>query len=138
MDSYRRYFLILIGTVTIFKIIFAGLIDISPDEAYYWNWSRHLALSYYDHPPMVAYIIYLTTFFKFFSHEIFVRGGAILMGAGTSYIVYSLARDIYKDERAGFWAALWLNIALLFSLGASIITPDTPQAFFCALFLFFF
>ena len=32
-------------------------IDLSGDEAQYWDWSRHLDLSYYSKGPMVAYII---------------------------------------------------------------------------------
>src|SRR5262249_27935614 len=35
--------------------------ELVPDEAYYWVWSRHLALSYFDHPPMVAYLIRAST-----------------------------------------------------------------------------
>lgn len=27
-----------------------------PDEAYYWLWGQHLSLSYYDHPPLHAWL----------------------------------------------------------------------------------
>src|SRR4029079_2305416 len=32
-------------------------IDLSGDEAQYWDWSRHLDLSYYSKGPLIAYII---------------------------------------------------------------------------------
>src|SRR5882757_248667 len=32
-------------------------IDLSGDEAQYWDWSRRLDLSYYSKGPLVAYII---------------------------------------------------------------------------------
>src|ERR1700677_2962050 len=40
---------------------FDSLWNLVPDEAYYWVWSQHLALSYLDHPPIVAYLIRLGT-----------------------------------------------------------------------------
>jgi dolichol-phosphate mannosyltransferase len=35
------------------------LIPVLPEEAYHWLYAKHLALSYYDHPPMVAWLIAL-------------------------------------------------------------------------------
>jgi len=47
----------LIFAYTGLKLIVSGLAPLHPDEAYYWLWSQHLSLGYYDHPPMVAYWI---------------------------------------------------------------------------------
>ena len=41
--------------------VFDALRELVPDEAYYWTWSRHLAASYFDHPPVTAYLIRLGT-----------------------------------------------------------------------------
>ena len=38
----------------IVAILQAAFTDIFHDEAYYWLWSKHLALGYFDHPPMIA------------------------------------------------------------------------------------
>jgi len=38
--------------------IAAAKVPLTGDEAYYWEWSKHLALGYADHPPMVAYLIF--------------------------------------------------------------------------------
>src|SRR5437879_7811477 len=32
-------------------------LDLAPDEAHYWDWSRHLDWSYYSKGPLVAYLI---------------------------------------------------------------------------------
>src|SRR6266852_3208751 len=32
-------------------------LDLAPDEAHYWDWSRHLDWSYYSKVPVVAYLI---------------------------------------------------------------------------------
>src|ERR1700758_4834218 len=43
--------------VTAIRILMAWIIPISPEEAYHWNFARHLDWSYYDHPPMLAWAI---------------------------------------------------------------------------------
>ncbi|MGC8852877.1 MAG: glycoside hydrolase, partial [Hydrogenobacter sp.] len=47
----------------IFRILYVLYypVDLSPEEAQYWDWSRHLDLSYYSKPPMVGYLNFLTT-----------------------------------------------------------------------------
>ena len=47
--------------ITLFALIYNGFLPLHPDEAYYWTWLRHIAWSYYDAPPMVAYLIWLST-----------------------------------------------------------------------------
>src|SRR5205823_2483298 len=39
------------------RFLFAGLIPLFGDEAYYWEWSRHLAAGYFDHPPGIPLLI---------------------------------------------------------------------------------
>ena len=113
-----------IGILTLFRLTVAATLELSFDEGYYWLWSKNLELSYFDHPPMVAYVLALTTFFS--DAEIFVRLAPILSAALTSWLLYSLARELYGDELAGFNAALIANVTLIFSVGAFIATPDTP------------
>src|SRR5947208_12906726 len=35
-------------------------LDLAPDEAHYWDWSRHLDWSYYSKGPLVAYLIHFS------------------------------------------------------------------------------
>jgi len=44
----------------VFYVLYYPL-DLTPEEAQYWDWSRHLDLSYYSKPPMVAYLNYLSS-----------------------------------------------------------------------------
>src|ERR1019366_2945220 len=41
--------------------IASGTIQLGEDEAYQWLWSKHLALSYYSKPPLIAYTQFLGT-----------------------------------------------------------------------------
>jgi dolichol-phosphate mannosyltransferase len=51
--------------------------ELLPEEAYYWNYSRHLDIGYLDHPPMVAWLIRLGTM-VFGQNEFGVRIGTAL------------------------------------------------------------
>ncbi|NVN13106.1 4-amino-4-deoxy-L-arabinose transferase, partial [Nguyenibacter vanlangensis] len=46
--------MVALAAVTVLRLVVAGCSGLSPDEAYYWVWSRALAPGYLDHPPMVA------------------------------------------------------------------------------------
>lgn len=49
----------LIATAIFFvglKLVFAFEAPPLSDEAYYWMWGRHIELSYYDHPPLQAWV----------------------------------------------------------------------------------
>ena len=47
--------------LTLLRLWLALWVPLGDDEGYYWVWSRHLAASYYDHPPMVAWLVALST-----------------------------------------------------------------------------
>ncbi len=47
----------LIALLTAMRAIYAGVIELRTDEAYYWTWSKESVLSFLDHPPMIAWFI---------------------------------------------------------------------------------
>src|SRR5262249_11353398 len=49
--------LALIAALTVMRIVYASVLDLRTDEAYYWTWSKEGALSFLDHPPMIAWFI---------------------------------------------------------------------------------
>lgn len=128
------FFLLL--SVTILRLLYSGSLTLDPDEAYYWEWSRHLALSYYDHPPLVAYLIFLFTRLGENS-ALFVRMGAVTLALGATLLLYFLAKDMFREEKIAFLSALLFIIIPIFSVGAVVITPDTPVSFFWILSLYF-
>lgn len=105
--------------------------NLVPDEAYYWVWSRHLALSYLDHPPIVAYLIRLGTLVMGDS-ELGVRWLAGFLIAGTVLIVTVATRRITPDARAMAFVPLALLLSPLVAVAGSIMTPDAPACFFQA------
>jgi membrane-associated phospholipid phosphatase len=130
--KYLLLFLILVITVMRLKYIFGGLFDLAAEEAQYWNWSRHLDWSYYSKGPMIAYLIFLFT--KLAGNTMFgIRLGAVVISAVLTYITYYFTKQMFASRRVGFFSALVINIIPLFSVGAVIMTTDTPLLLFWAL-----
>ncbi len=57
----KKFNLFIIGLVII-NLLQSFLTPVIKDEAYYWSWSQHLDWGFFDHPPMVAFIIKLSSF----------------------------------------------------------------------------
>lgn len=95
------------------------------DEAYYWMWSKHLAFGYYDHPPMVAFVIRLGTLIAG-DTELGVRLVSILLTLPMSWAVYRTAAILFGDRRVAATATILLNVTLIAAVGTLIVTPDAP------------
>jgi dolichol-phosphate mannosyltransferase len=131
----RRLAIGLIASAVVLRLIFAGSVEMMPEEAYYWSYSRHLDFGYLDHPPMVAWLIRLGTDL-FGQTEFGVRAGALCCGAVTSVFVYKLARNLFGE--AGALAALLMTQTLpYFFLSGFLMTPDAPLAAAWAASLYF-
>jgi len=81
------------ATLIILKLVFAIITEVGADEAYYWTWSQIPALSYYDHPPLNAWLIGLTSF-VFGANKLGLRFGAFLSFAGTLYVMWLFAQRL--------------------------------------------
>jgi 4-amino-4-deoxy-L-arabinose transferase-like glycosyltransferase len=123
-----RWAAVLILVVTGLRFWAAAATGLNPDEAYYWYWSRYLAASYYDHPPMVAYLIRLST--ELFGDAPFgVRFLSMLLIVPISAATYLAGRLLF-DRAVGLRGVLWLNATVLIGVGGLIATPDMPSALF--------
>jgi len=110
--------------------------DLYPDEAQYWFWAQHLALGYYSKPPLVAWLIALTTGL-FGESEFAIRLAAPLLHAGTAIFVYAIAARLY-DRRVGLWSALAYASLPGASVSGFIISTDAPLVLFWATALYAF
>lgn len=121
---------------TALHVIPLNLINLGYDEAYYWQWSQHLAAGYFDHPPMVAVFIYLSE--KIFgSSPLAIRSSILFSNILVSYILYTLAIKLSKNHKSGLIAVILFNILPIFALGQIMITPDIPQLVFVSISIYF-
>jgi 4-amino-4-deoxy-L-arabinose transferase-like glycosyltransferase len=113
------------------RLIAAAVIPLSPDETYYFDWSRFPAWSYYDHPPMVAWWIAAGT--ALFGDNAFgIRVMTVLSGILTSIAVYFTGKTLF-DRAVAERAVLWINATLLIGVGGMTATPDAPAVMFWTL-----
>lgn len=129
-----RYLWPVLAGMLILRVLTDMRFALVPDEAVYWSWSRHIALGYFDHPPIIAWINWIFSR-QIGSTELGVRLPMTLLALGTIGVIVACARQIIKSTEAIKWVAImWLVCPLLCGL-ATISTPDTPAIFFstCAL-----
>jgi 4-amino-4-deoxy-L-arabinose transferase-like glycosyltransferase len=134
---YSRLFYIFTTILFLFRLFLAQYLDLTPDETYYWELARQPDWSYYDHPPMVAWLIALIRLLPG-ETQLHIR---ILTIAGTAFagwVLFAIGRDCLNNARAGFWAAVMLNSTPACQALGFITTPDTPLAIFWSLGIYAF
>ena len=126
----------LILTATALRVgylLFFCSLDLAPDEAHYWDWSRHLDWSYYSKGPLVALLIRAGVSLagplslRWAATEMAaVRLPAVLCGALLLVSLYVLTVQVYGRERlAAGVVALGLTLPPL-AAGSSLMTIDAP------------
>jgi len=133
-NNYERSFWLLIIAVTILRLIMALFLEPAPQEAYYWNYSLHPDISYFDHPPMTAYLIYFFTGI-FGDNSFGLHFSAIFISFVLSLLMFYLIKSLF-DIKTAFWSVIAGVSTLIFSLGGIIITPDGPLLLFWFLMMF--
>jgi undecaprenyl-diphosphatase len=116
-----------LGGLTAARVAFLALggLDLSPDEAHYWEWSRRLDLSYYSKGPLVAYLIRALTA-TFGDSALGIRLGAVLLSIAGSLAIYRLGSRAFADPRVGLLAVVGLQLTPLFWAGSLLLTIDPP------------
>jgi 4-amino-4-deoxy-L-arabinose transferase-like glycosyltransferase len=129
-DSDWRAAILLTAALTAARLVtlFRTPLELYPDEAQYWLWSRTLDFGYYSKPPMVAWTIWATTALGG-DAEPWVRLGAPLFQAGATLLVFAIARRLYSGRVALAAAALYALMPAV-QLSAGVIATDAPLLFF--------
>ncbi len=121
--------------------IITGPLELSTDEAHYWEWARRLDLSYYSKGPMIAWLIAASTWVMGNS-VLAVRFLAPLFLTLSSILVYSLTLDLFPGDKnaqtKACTAGLLLHLTPLFSAYGVVMTIDSPFVFFWTLSLYLF
>ena len=123
-----RQVLSLVALALALRVGLAALFPVTGDEAYFVIWSRHPAMGYYDHPPMIGW--WLTALVPWSEHPLWIRMPALLVSLVPGLLLYLLFR--HEDpERAQLLALLGLFLPL-FTIGV-ISSTDTPLILFSLL-----
>src|SRR5262249_45157309 len=125
--AVTRWLWLFLAAVTVLRVgyLVSGRLDLSPDEAHYWEWSRRLDLAYYSKGPLVAYVIRgLTAVLG--TSPLAIRLGAVLLSLAGSLAIYRLGRLAFGDPRTGLLAVVGLQLTPLFWAGSLLMTIDPP------------
>ncbi len=148
-------FLLVISVFRVYYILH-GPLNLSPDEAHYWEWSRRLDLSYYSKGPMIAYLIFIGS--SIFGDNIFgIRIMAVIFSALSSIYLFKLVTHMYdgegprvifrqaqdegqgsKNELVALSSAVLFQIIPMFAPFGVIFTIDSPFIFFWILSMYIF
>lgn len=127
---YQKRVLLLIAVVVVLKLLFATTTELGADEVYYWSFASKLQWNYFDHPPMVAWLIRLTTANLFFHNELSVRLGAIICSSISTWLIFKLG-TLINNPQSGWFAALLYTASFYCSIvSGTNVMPDSPQMVF--------
>ena len=116
----------LIAVMTAMRLIYAGVIELRTDEAYYWTWSKESVLSFLDHPPGIAWSIRFGTAI-FGDTNLGVRFSGIVAMLVTQLLLADIVRRVTHDFRAIVFALLMPEAALYYGLLMAKVAPDTAM-----------
>lgn len=129
---------VLLAVNCILRLGLAVTFPLWTDETYYWEWSRHPALGYPDHPPMVAWVMRLLTWVFGDGSSVALRLPSLLFGTGSLWLVHRLACLLYEDKRIAARSLVIVMGLPAFNAAGLLALPDGPVLFFHLLFLCLF
>src|SRR5438477_1715497 len=101
-DRWGLIWLVAAAAAVLRVLLFAG-VELYVDEAYYWLWSRRPAFGYFDHPPVVAWLIWATS--NVIPGELGVRIAFVICSGLTVVVTALIARELSDAPRAPLFAA---------------------------------
>lgn len=116
------------------KLVLGAWVPLFSDETYYWFWSHYMQLSYYDHPPFVAWLYWLGHPLESFGHA--VRWPGIVLGHCGLLVWLKLFQPHLDLSRLRFYLFFYLLNPLI-GWGSLAVLPDTPLSFFWPLAIWF-
>ena len=132
--SFVILILISVTLIRIFSLTVSP-IELSVDEAQYWDWSRKLDLGYFTKPPLIAWTIALSTTI-FGNEEWAIRLSSPIFHFLTSLILWKCGQIAFGFNAGRVAALIWIFTPAA-SLGSFIISTDTPLILFWSLSLLF-
>ncbi len=124
VPSPRVLWGVLAGTLLV-KLLLAATIPFSGDEAYFLIWAKYPDYGFYDHPPMVGWILWLML--RFGDAEWVLRLPVVMITSFVGYGLYRLLAD-WDEEKARLVAVVYLASPL--NLLGVLITTDAPLLLF--------
>lgn len=129
----RQFYSALIFS-SIFKIALTVTIPFTGDEAYHYVWGKYLDFGYYDHPPLIGWLMHVMQYLG--DSRFVIRLPTVLFGIIIGLVLYQFLKKTDKEKAQMVSILFWISP---FNLLNIIITNDSPLLIFTFLSgLFFF
>ena len=135
LERRSQVLVLFLAALIAVRAIVAAVTPLAFDEAYYWQWSKNLAWGYYDHPPLIAFMIRAGTA-VFGDTSLGVRFIALLLSVVATIAVFRAAAILLGSEHAGALAAVFFNLMPMVGVETLVATPDAPQIAAAAVLLY--
>ncbi|MDR0970276.1 MAG: glycosyltransferase family 39 protein [Lentimicrobiaceae bacterium] len=136
IQNNRKILVYLLVTSALIRLILAYWVELGNDEVYYWTYALHPSWSYFDHPPMLAWVIRIFSFNLLFDNELLLRLSSVIFMTINTYLVYRIGKQI-RDIQTGLYTAFLYTASIYaFVITGIFIMPDTPLSLFWFLALF--
>jgi len=129
INLYKKEFQTLF-IILFFKLLILSFIPLTGDEAYFIKWGQNLSSGYYDHPPMVGWLIYLMSYIS--ENYIFFRLFAFVTTLTTAFVIYKIATT-YKVEKEKALLISLIFLASPIDILLSLMTNDVALLFFSSI-----
>lgn len=117
--------LVLAPTLLRLWFVATGQLGLVQDEAQYWDWTRHLQLTYYSKGPLIAWIIALFTNLLG-NTELGVRMGSIVGAMAFPALLWWLLAVLWKRPVLAVLAVFIAGVSPLFQALGILMTTDNP------------
>jgi 4-amino-4-deoxy-L-arabinose transferase-like glycosyltransferase len=111
---------------TIVRLVAAGSIDLTIDEAHYALYGLHLEWSYFDHPPLVGWLQALVL--QISDSDLALRTIPILLFSAASLVLFRVCTTLFPDETPwlGFISVAIIHSSIVLQLLGLALVPDSP------------
>lgn len=136
ITNHQKTFFYFLCTWFVINLLQALLTNLHSDEAYYALYAQHMAWGYFDHPPMVALLIKISS--VLFSGNLGVRFMTVVLQLFTLLLTWRIIDDKSADDKKITLFFILSAAPFMFAAYGFITTPDAPLLFFTALFLYLY
>lgn len=121
---------LLLGLIAIYviRLVVNQMMGLMPQDAYYYFYSEHLALSYFDHPPMVAYM--LKAFSLIFGKSVAAVKLTDFIVTLFSFVGFYYLSSFFLSKNRTIRSLILYGSTLLVTVISINTTPDVPLIFF--------
>ena len=132
-QEWKKLFVFLLSLWLGLNFFQALFTEVMEDEAYYYLYGQNLAWGYFDHPPMVALMTWLSALLG--KGNLSIRLVTVFIQLITLVVIWKLIDEKKPDaKRVVLFFVISLSM-VMFQVYSFVTTPDVPLLFFTSLFL---